>query len=91
MDEEVAGADLADDTGLQAREVEGDEVRAEAQALGDEPAEKDNVSEDKFAAGEQGASYIEHITKSKKRATLAGEKEQRKSKKAKIVPRRFLD
>ena len=41
-DEEVAGADLADDTGLQAGEVEGDEVRAEAHALGDEPAEKDN-------------------------------------------------
>ena len=38
-DEEVAGADLADDTGLQAGEVEGGEVRAEAQALGEEPAE----------------------------------------------------
>ena len=165
-DEEVAGADIADDTRLQAGEVEGDEVRAEAQALGDEPAEKDNVSEDEFAAGEQEghieelflnisddiegtyagdkgldeggfvpvadggdkapddddgtdlllpdpeaplnleqykdveqrtkdvekrASYIEHVTKSKKRATLAGEKEQRKSKRAKIMPRRFLD
>ena len=51
-DEEVAGADIADDTRLQAGEMEGDEVRAEAQALGDEPAEKDNVSEDEFAAGE---------------------------------------
>ena len=38
-DEEVAGADIADDTRLQAGEVEGDEVRAEAQALGEEPAE----------------------------------------------------
>ena len=52
-DEEAAGADIADDTRLQAGEVEGDEVRAEAQALGDEPAEKDNASEDEFAAGEQ--------------------------------------
>ena len=38
-DEEAAGADIADDTRLQAGEVEGDEVRAEAQALGEEPAE----------------------------------------------------
>ena len=59
-DEEVAGADLADDTGLQAGEVEGDEVRAEAQALGDEPAEKDNISEDEFAAGEQ-EGHIEEL------------------------------